>query len=129
MEWPHFCECINILTENSSEPWANKSPVPRITFILLHHHVYDYMLQVNLADFYRKEAKRKLLPFHAANLIQSRKLYIDDEDLESEYDQLAVESTVVDTVLRDENVIKEIGSNSLTDKKEGWFDFLLQQRK
>ena len=123
MEWPHFCECINILTKNSSEPWANKSPVPRITFISLHHHVYDYILQVNLADFYRKEAKRKLLPFHAANLIQSRKLYIDDEDLESEYDQLAVESTVVDTVLRDENVIKEIGSNSLTDKKEGWFDF------
>ena len=123
MEWPHFCECINILTKNSSEPWANKSPVPRITFISLHHHVYDYILQVNLADFYRKEAKRKLLPFHAANLIQSRKLYIDDEDLESEYDQLAVESTVVDTVLRDENVIKEIGSNSLTEKKEGWFDF------
>ena len=74
---------------------------------------------MNLADFYRKEAKRQLLPFHAANLIQSRKLYIDDEDLESEYDQLAVESSVVETSLKDENVIREIGSNSVTDKKEG----------
>ena len=74
---------------------------------------------MNLADFYRKEAKRQLLPFHAANLIQSRKLYIDDEDLESEYDQIAIESSVVDTSVKDEDIIQEIGSNSVIDNKEG----------
>ena len=74
---------------------------------------------MNLADFYRKEAKRQLLPFHAANLIQSRKLYIDDEDLESEYDQIAIESSVVDTSVKDEDINQEIGSNSVIENKEG----------
>ena len=60
------------------------------------------LFQVNLADFYRKEAKRRLLPFHSANLIQSRKLYIDDEDLESDYDQVAMESSFTNDVNENE---------------------------
>lgn len=31
-------------------------------------------------------------------MIQSRKLYIDDEDLETDYDQVAIESSFANTV-------------------------------
>ncbi len=38
-------------------------------------------------------------------MIQSRKLYIDDEDLESDYDQVAMESSFTNNV--DENEISQ----------------------
>ena len=38
-------------------------------------------------------------------MIQSRKLYIDDEDLESDYDQVAMESSFANNV--DENEISQ----------------------
>lgn len=64
-------------------------------------HFSDH--QVNLADFYRQEAKRQLLPFHAAKLIKSRELFIDDDDdddkdagkekdLDDYHDQIAIET-------------------------------------
>ena len=62
--------------------------------------------QVNLADYYRQEAKRRLLPFHGAKLIKSRKLFIDDNErdegdiLEDYHDQIAVETdNAVETIV------------------------------
>ena len=58
--------------------------------------------QVNLADFYRQEAKRQLLPLHASNLIKSRKLVINDHDYKQEkavedyQDQIAMETEMSD---------------------------------
>ena len=52
-----------------------------------------------MADFYRSEQQQN---FHPANLIHSRKLYIDQDDdanaeLESYDDQLAMESEIFET--------------------------------
>ena len=76
---------------------------------------------MNLADFYRKEAKKQLLPFQPSNLIQSRKLFIDDtvDDFESDYyDQVAMESIVDETNIL-ENLIADQESGSTLHQTEG----------
>ena len=51
-------------------------------------------------------------------MIQSRKLYIDDEDLESNYDQVAMESSFANNVEENENSQAE-DLNLVADEPDG----------
>lgn len=51
-------------------------------------------------------------------MIQSRKLYIDDEDLESDYDQVAMESSFANNVEENANSQDE-DLNIVADEQDG----------
>ena len=73
-----------------------------------------------MADFYRKVPRRPVnLPYQAAasNLIQSRKLFIDDDDEEYDKnddndDQLALESEIIGQLTNVEDNLVDVDSGT-----------------
>ena len=57
-------------------------------------------------------------------MIQSRKLYIDDEDPETDYDQVAMESSFANTLDEDnlEHSQDEVDLNLVSDDRDGKYD-------
>ena len=62
-------------------------------------------------------------------MIQSRKLYIDDEDPETDYDQVAMESNFANTLEEDdfEHSQDEADLNLVSDDRDGKYDLFFDK--
>ena len=60
-------------------------------------------------------------------MIQSRKLYIDDEDPETDYDQVAMESNFANTLEEDDFEHSQDEANLVSDDRDGKYDLFFDK--